>query len=108
MNVNRGLDRHIYWDDISEAFRNGFITVDMKPNQYGTDITYHTSEGVDFDLERGLIVLSQYRERICTADGNATESWGDYALISLDRIASIANHTASSEDELADGMGNGA
>ncbi len=103
MNVNGGLDRSIDWNDISDAFHNGFITVDMKPNQYGTDITYYTGEGVDFDLERGLVAIPQYRERICDADGNATENYGDYALISLDRIASISNHTGSSEDELADG-----
>lgn len=103
MNANSGLDRPIDWRDVSDAFRNGFITVDMKPNQYGTDITYYTGEGVDFDLERGLVALPQYRERICTADGNATENWGDYALISLDRIASISNHTGSSEDDRANG-----
>lgn len=103
MNANSGLDRPIDWRDISEAFRNGFITVDMKPNQYGTDITYYTGEGVDFDLERGMVALPQYRERICDADGNVNENYGDYALISLDQIALIANHTGSSEDDMADG-----
>lgn len=106
MNANSGLDRPIDWRDVSEAFRNGFITVDMKPNQYGTDITYYTGEGVDFDLEHGMVALPQYRERICDADGNASENYGDYALISLDQIALISNHTGSSEDDLADCMEN--
>lgn len=103
MNANSVIDRPIDWHDIGDAFRDGFITVGMKPNQYGTDIAYYTSEGVDFDLEHGMVALPQYRERICTADGNATENYGDYALISLDQIASISNHTGSSEDDLADG-----
>lgn len=103
MNANSVLDKPIDWHDIGDAFRDRFITMGMKPNQYDIDIAYYTSEGVDFDLERGPVVLPQYRERICTADGNATENYGDYALISLDQIASISNHTGSSEDDLADG-----
>ena len=98
MNADMELDRTINWHDIGDAFRNGFITVEMKPNQYGTDITYYTSEGVDLDLERGLVAIPQYKERICTADGLATENQGDYALISLDQIASMANHTDLVDD----------